>query len=81
MSWIRLVRPEDASGKLAELYAAAARRAGKVFGIVRAMSPAPHVLESSMGLYRAVMFGPSELSRAEREFLAVVTSRANRCHY
>lgn len=81
MSWIRLIRPHEASGKLAELYAAAVRRAGKVFQIVQTMSPAPHVLESSMGFYRAVMFGPSELSRAEREFLAVITSRANRCHY
>ncbi len=34
-----------------------------------------------MGLYRAVMFGPSELSRTERELLAVVVSNANDCHY
>jgi AhpD family alkylhydroperoxidase len=27
------------------------------------------------------MFAPSELSRAERELLAVVVSRANDCHY
>jgi alkylhydroperoxidase family enzyme len=81
MSWIRLVRPEEATGALAELYRAAVRRAGKVFQIVQAMSPAPHVLESSLSLYRAILFGPSELSRADREFLAVVTSRANRCHY
>ena len=81
MSWIRLVSIEEARGKLAELYAAAIQRAGKLFHIVRAMSPSPHALESSMGLYRTLMFGPSELSRAEREFLAVVTSRSNRCHY
>jgi hypothetical protein len=81
MSWIRLVRPDEASGKLAELYRAAIARAGKVFHIVRSMSPSPHVLEASMGVYRAIMFGPSELSRAEREFLAVITSRSNRCHY
>ena len=34
-----------------------------------------------MGLYREIMFGRSELSRADREFLAVVVSRANDCHY
>jgi hypothetical protein len=28
-----------------------------------------------MGLYREVMFGRSELSRADREFLAIVVSR------
>lgn len=81
MTWIRVVRPEEAAGKLRELYDAAVRRAGKVFHIVRTMSLAPHTLEASLGIYRAVMFGPSELSRAQREMLAVVTSRANRCHY
>jgi alkylhydroperoxidase family enzyme len=45
------------------------------------MSLRPGVLEPSMELYRAIMFGPSELSRAERELLAVVVSRANDCHY
>jgi len=34
-----------------------------------------------MGLYREVMFGGAELSRADRELLAVVVSRANDCHY
>lgn len=81
MSWIRLIGPSEATGKLRELYDAAVRRAGKVFHILRAMSPAPHVLEASVGLYRAILFGPSELSRAQREMLAVVTSRANDCHY
>jgi alkylhydroperoxidase family enzyme len=52
-----------------------------VFNIVKAMSLNPRVLRAAMGLYREVMFGPSELSRAERELLAVVVSRANDCHY
>jgi alkylhydroperoxidase family enzyme len=45
------------------------------------MSLNPETLRASMELYRAVMFGRSELSRAERELLAVVVSRANDCHY
>jgi len=48
---------------------------------VRLMSPNPAVLDASMGLYVAVMKGPSPLSRAQREMLAVVVSRANHCHY
>jgi alkylhydroperoxidase family enzyme len=81
MAWLELVRPGEAVGALARLYAAAVRRAGRVFAIVQAMSLAPRTLETSMALYRQVMFGPSELSRAQRELLAVVTSRANDCHY
>jgi len=38
-------------------------------------------LRASMDLYGAIMFGPSELSRAERELLAVVVSCTNDCHY
>jgi alkylhydroperoxidase family enzyme len=81
MPWIRTVAPGEAVGRLKELYDAAVARAGKVFGIVRVMSPNPRVLEASMGLYRAVMFGPSPLSRRQRELLAVVVSRTNRCRY
>ena len=81
MTWIRTVPNAEARGRLRELYDQAVARAGRVFGIVRLMSPNPRSLEASMGFYRAVMFGPSPLSRRQREMLAVVTSRANDCHY
>jgi alkylhydroperoxidase family enzyme len=38
-------------------------------------------LQGHLDLYRAVMFGESPLSRAEREAIAVVVSAANDCHY
>ena len=78
---IRLIEVDEATGALAEEYAAAIARAGKVFNIVKAMCLNPRVLERSMALYKAIMFGPSELSRVERELLAVVVSTANDCHY
>jgi alkylhydroperoxidase family enzyme len=78
---IRLIEVEDATGELRLEYDAAIGRAGKVFNIVKAMSLNPPVLQAAMGLYRAVMFGPSELSRADRELLATVVSNANDCHY
>ena len=81
MTWIRTVSLEEAKGRLAKLYAEAVQRAGRVFGIVRVMSPNPRALEASMAFYRAIMFGPSPLSRRQREMLAVVTSSANECHY
>jgi alkylhydroperoxidase family enzyme len=39
------------------------------------------VLRRSMELYKGIMFGPSGLSRQERELLATVVSRENDCHY
>ncbi len=81
MVYIRLIDPEDAEGRLKAEYDEALKRAGKVFNVVKAMSPNPLVLNRSIELYKAVMFGPSDLSRIERELLAVVVSRANDCHY
>ena len=81
MAWLRSIAPREATGRLAEVYAAAVARAGRVFHILRSMSLSPRTLERSMGLYSQVMHGPSRLSRAQRELLAVVVSRANGCHY
>lgn len=81
MAHIRLTEVDEATGPLRAEYDAAVARAGKVFGIVKAMSPNPGVLRRSMELYKGIMFGPSGLSRQERELLATVVSRENDCHY
>ncbi len=57
MPHIRLIEPEDADGLLAEQYDAAIERAGRVFNIVKAMSPNPAVMERSMEMYRAIADG------------------------
>jgi hypothetical protein len=38
-------------------------------------------MDASLKLYGAAMFGPSPLSRAQREMLATVVSREQRCFY
>jgi alkylhydroperoxidase family enzyme len=81
MAWIRTIPPEAASGPLRDSYERAVARAGKVYGIVRAMSLAPAVLDASIELYLKTMFGPGGLARRQREMLAVVVSSTNACHY
>ena len=81
MAHLDLIDPDDAEGILAEEYEAAVGRAGKVFNIVRSMSLSPEALRASMGMYRAIMFAPSQLSRQDRELLATVVSSANECYY
>ncbi len=82
MAWIQLIEPADASGLLKRLYAAAIKRAGKVFGIIRLQSPRPETLRVSTQLYLEVMYGPkSPLSRAQREMIATAVSKTNGCHY
>ena len=81
MPHLRLIDVDEASGPLRDEYEAAMGRAGKVFNIVKAMSLRPAVLQRSIELYREIMFGPSGLSRQERELLATVVSNANECFY
>ena len=81
MPHLRLIDEPEASGLLAEEYDAAVARAGKVFNIVKAMSPRPSVLKRSIDLYLGIMLDESGLTRQERELLATVVSRTNDCHY
>ena len=81
MAWIRTVALKDATGQLKKIYDEAIRRAGRVFNILRVQSLNPPVLDASVELYKAVMFGPSPLSRMQRETLATVASWANGCFY
>jgi len=82
MAWIDTVPFHAARGLLASLYQAAQQRAGKVFQIVRLMSPQPRVLQTSMALYMATTTdADSPLSRWFRELIAVHVSRTNHCLY
>jgi alkylhydroperoxidase family enzyme len=81
MSNIREIPESAATGLLRRLYDEALARAGRIWNIVRVMSLNPRVMQTTMGFYRALMFGPSPLARWRREMLAVVTSKVNGCFY
>ena len=72
---------DEATGVTRKEYEAATRRAGRIWNIVSIQSQLPEVMRDSMRLYSSIMFGDSPLSRAQREMIAVVTSRVNECHY
>lgn len=81
MTFIQPIEPDDAEGQLARIYDASVKRGGRVYNIIKVQSLNPPALQSMMQLYLAVMHGDSPLSRAQREMMAVVVSRANDCHY
>jgi alkylhydroperoxidase family enzyme len=81
MPRIRTVPPADAEGTLRKFYDEAIARAGRVFHIVALGSLRPDLLRQFIGFYVMLMRGPGALPRWEREALAVVTSKANACHY
>jgi alkylhydroperoxidase family enzyme len=81
MAWIHLTPVSGATGLLRRQFQSALDRAGRVWNIIRIMSPNPRTLDASMKLYSAIMKGPSPLSRVQREMIAVVVSAELGCHY
>lgn len=81
MAWIRTIDEEDASGELQELYQELAGGRRGVDHILKIHGLNPPSLRGHHRLYRSLMFGPSDLSRAQRESIAVVVSAANDCFY
>lgn len=81
MPYIEQVPVGEATGFLRKMFDDALERAGRVWHIVHVMSQNPRAMDASLKFYGAVMFGPSPLSRRQREMLAVVTSKANDCFY
>ena len=81
MAYIDTIDIEDAEGIVKQEYDKGNRRAGRVFNILKIMSRSPLALKESMRMYKAIMYGDSELSRAQREMLATVVSQVNHCYY
>lgn len=81
MAWIKVVSPEQATGQLAEQFSRICDASGYVANILVVHSLNPPALRAHFDLYRTLMLGHSELSRAQREMVAVVVSTTNACHY
>jgi uncharacterized peroxidase-related enzyme len=81
MTWIRTVSEAEATGYVKSAYEAHVKARGWVSNIVKSFSIRPDILRAFQNLFVTLMFGPSDLSRAQREMLATVVSVANRCHY
>ncbi len=81
MAWIRVEDEPDADGELREAYLRLASARGRVANILKIHSVSPRAMTAHLELYRELMFGRSELSRRERETIAVAVSAANACHY
>lgn len=81
MSRIKVIQPEDATGRLKEVYDEIIQKRGQLAEVHKIQSLRPESIVKHMDLYLEIMFSKSELSRAEREMMAVVTSVTNKCNY
>ena len=74
MAWIKTVHPEKSEGDLKREYEASISRAGKVFNIVKSSNLRPDLTRSWMDLYLVLMHHPAQLSRRQREMIALTVS-------
>lgn len=81
MSNIKVIPYEQATGRLKEIYDDLIARRGKLAEVHTIQSLHPESIVKHIDLYLEIMFSRSELSRAEREMMAVVVSVANGCEY
>ena len=81
MAWIKVIHETEATGCLKELYTKNREPWGGVDNILKIHSLAPDTLTAHLSLYKILMHGSGELSRPQREMIAVVVSAINQCHY
>lgn len=81
MAWIRVIPEAEATGALQSWYRKLIEPWGGVDNIMKIHSLNVRSLKGHYELYKAVMYGRSELTRVQREMIAVVVSAINRCRY
>jgi alkylhydroperoxidase/carboxymuconolactone decarboxylase family protein YurZ len=77
MSRISIIQPEEATGRLKGIYDQLEKQRGQIAEVHKMQSLRPESIVKHM----EIMFSKSELSRAQREMMAVVVSVTNNCSY
>jgi len=81
MARIDVIPNESATGDLRRIYDDIINKRGKLANVHMIQSLRPESIVKHMELYMEIMFSRSELTRAEREMIAVVVSVSNGCTY
>jgi len=82
MSWIKVIEYEDANNQLKSVYDRIKTRTDNtVANILKVHSLNPTSLVAHLNLYETLMFGNSNLTRAQREMIGVIVSSSNACEY
>jgi len=81
MSRINVIPYQEATGRLKEIYTDLISKRGKLANVHSIQSLRPESIVKHIELYMEILFSKSDLSRAEREMMAVIVSVANGCAY
>lgn len=76
-----LPEPEEYDDDIKKYFAKCEEKLGLVPNVLRAYGFNQDKLRTFIGFYNELMLGDSNLSKLEREMIAVVVSAANRCFY
>lgn len=81
LAYIQVIQPEKADDELRATYERILQKRGALANVHKIHSLKPRTMETHIDFYLSVMFGPSGLSRRERETIAVAVSQINECGY
>ncbi|CAN5182837.1 hypothetical protein BH20ACI1_BH20ACI1_13460 [soil metagenome] len=81
MAWIKIINETEAEGNLKQQYEKLTAPTGEVDNILKIHSLNPASLKGHYDFYKTLMRGQSDLSRAQREMIAVTVSALNHCVY
>ena len=81
IAWIETVPTEEATGYVKSLYEGFQKQRGWIPNILKSTTIRPDVTRGWVPFFNTLMCDPSELSRSQREMIAVVVSVGNQCHY
>lgn len=79
MAWIRVISAEDAEGDLKQVYEDEGIESGPIFPPYEVLTNNGPALLTLTHFQHAVRFGPSPLTRLQREFIATLTTGATGC--
>ena len=82
MSYIQEIAPEQADGKVKQIYERfQAAFNGRLPPVMSVMSLNPRAMEAVHEMGHAISFGGSSLGQRREEMIATYVSTLNRCHY
>ena len=82
MTYINVISPQQASGRLQKIYQRVQSSSGQVDNVLQVHSLRPHTLEGHMAIYKAVLHhSGNQLPEWYLEAIGVLVSRLNGCDY
>lgn len=82
MARIKVIPDDSWDGALGDIFPRVVDRLyGRVDNIMAVHSLNPRGMAAHLGLYESAMAGTATLRKVEREFIALVVSLENDCHY